>query len=276
MRAEVLQPFQPRCFHDLPVLVCRSACLDGRIDDVFRLAMHVGMWVERMLETGTHQDAFITAHDIHRAVALVYVKINNRYPLQLVKVQRPHGGQRDVVVEAEAHGFTAFGMVPGWPGAHKRVGELAAEHHIDRFNAGASGKSGGSQGVRHHGGIGVGIHPSPGGLHQIKLVQIAFGVHGLQLVPGGFVRSHPVEILPQAGVGQVTGDGCQSLGALRVLRPHIVFHAVVVREESRCHTGPEHSGCACILSDIIRDRPGFLRFFGLMAEIAVLHRQASA
>ena len=96
----------------------------------------------------------------------------------------------------------------------------------------------------------------------------AFEIH-FGLTMGGVTRGIVVGCAVALAMHVFVGLGIHSL-------THIVFHAVVVREESRCHTGPEHSGCACILSDIIRDRPGFLRFFGLMAEIAVLHRQASA
>lgn len=129
--------------------------------------MHMGVRIERMLEAGAHQDAFVSADDVYRAVALMHIEINDRNPFQVVEGEGAHGRQCHVVIEAEPHGFGAFGMVPGWAGADKRVGHLTAHHHIDRLDIAAGGQSGGAQGIRHHGGVRIGKHPAPGRLHHI-------------------------------------------------------------------------------------------------------------
>ena len=156
-----------------------------------------------MLKTGAHQYAFITTDNVYRAVTLMHIEIDNGHPLQVMKGECPHRGQGDIVIETKPHRLGSFGMVSRWAGTDKGVGYLAAHNHIDSLHIAACGQPGGSQGIRHHRGVRVGEHPAPGRLHQVQLVQIAFRMHGQQLVPGNFFRTNPVQFLLQVGICEV-------------------------------------------------------------------------
>src|SRR5690554_3601174 len=134
------------------------------------------MRIKRMLETGAHQYAFITADDVYRAVTLVHIEIDNGHSLQMMEREGPHRRQGDIVIETKTHGLCSFGMVPRWPGTDKSVGYLAAHNHIDSLYIAACSQPGGSQGIRHHRGVWIGEYTAPGWLHQVQLVQVAFGM----------------------------------------------------------------------------------------------------
>ena len=106
-------------------------------------------------------------------------------------------------------------MVPGRPGTHKRVSNLAAHDHIHGLDIGTSCQTSGSKGVGHHGRVRVGKHAAAGRLHQVQLMEIFFRMHHQKLITGDFFRPHPVQLLVQASISKVADDGRQPLKAWR-------------------------------------------------------------
>src|SRR5690554_494147 len=129
--------------------------------------MYVGVGVKRMLETGAHQYAFVSTHDIHRSVTLMHIKINNGNSIKMMKIGRAHGCQGDVVVKTEAHGLGALSMVAGGPCADKCVGYLATHNHVYRLDICTRSKPCCAESIRHHGSIRISEDPTPHWLHHV-------------------------------------------------------------------------------------------------------------
>lgn len=79
-----------------------------------------------------------------RAVAVVYIPIDNEDPPKAVPGPRVMGCQRDIPEQAEAHPPSAQCMVPGRTNGAKRAGCPPVQRHVDSVQhaAGSGGRCG--------------------------------------------------------------------------------------------------------------------------------------
>ena len=92
-----------------------------------------------MLVEAHHQDAFVPGHYIFRTVAVVYVEVDDRDPLQAVALERVLGSDRHVVEKAETHCMVAAGMVAGRAYGAEGVFQFTRDDRVGRGQRQAGG-----------------------------------------------------------------------------------------------------------------------------------------
>src|ERR1019366_10270082 len=98
------------------------------------------MRIKWMLEKARHQHSFPPlwlAERVLRAVAVVYVEVDDRHPLEALDLERLGGGPAAVVENAKAHRARRRRMMTAGPHGTKRVLRAAGHHFVDRQQPGA-------------------------------------------------------------------------------------------------------------------------------------------
>ena len=188
-----------------------------------------------MLERGHHQYARVAGEYVFGAVAMVDIEIDDRHPLHPVHGYRMHRGNGDIVEYAKAHGPRTCRVVPGRAHAAESVFDFTPEHQVGRQHARSRGMQGGRQAVRVHRRIGIKVHGAgcrrrlPDGTHIIDRV------HACDFHIAGFGGVIPHQVLANPGGDHPVFNRRETRGALRVMGPHVVLHAIGVRDECRSH-----------------------------------------
>ena len=104
----------------------------GGVDDVGAANVCVAVGVVWVLEAGAHQHLGAILEDVHGAVAVVDVEVQNGQTVHLA--QGAHGAQCDAVVQTEAHGGCGLRMVAGWPHGAEGAPLGAGQDFRNRFH----------------------------------------------------------------------------------------------------------------------------------------------
>ncbi|MNL13775.1 hypothetical protein D3C87_1346940 [compost metagenome] len=136
--------------------------------------------------------------------------------------QRVTGGNRHVVIEAEAHGAVRLGVVARRAHAAERVFQFAGHHGVGGGHGGAGRVRGSGQRVAIHGGIRIDRVVAARGAHGRQLGDIVGPVHALDLLFGGGGRVAAVQQPVQPVRDQVILDRLQPFRAFRMEMSHLV------------------------------------------------------
>ncbi len=243
LRREGVERWQPMRLHQGAHGLARSAGPQRQIDAAGVQGSIATEGVQARLEETDHQDAFIPGHDVFGAVAVVYIEIHDRHPLQAAHIQRMAGRHSDVVVEAKAHHRIAGGMVAGRAHGAKRIGDGTVEYRIRGRNRRPRSPQHGLGGGRTGGGVGVqaaglptGGHGSEVGLQFAHIGRRVSACQRLGAGQRGLMRGEPGI---QPSHTKPLENGIQPLRALGVAAAHVMAATVRVGEQGGGH-GSRH------------------------------------
>ena len=236
---EGVEPRYPVGLDQLADLAAAGVGGHRQVDHVVAHRHAAAEGVELVLEDADHQDALVAGHDVLGAVAMVHVEIDDGHALEPAHLQRMPRGNRHVVVEAEAHGRVAGGVVAGRADGAEGVLDAAVDHRI----GGRHRRTGGTQHGLARGGVdaGVGVdglrQAAVGGAveHLVQFTQIALAVGSLQVAARSQRRVHAGQRDVQAGGQQVILDRIEALRAFGVAGAHVVATAIGVGKVGSAH-----------------------------------------
>lgn len=130
-------------------------------------------------------DGLRLVENLLRAVAMMNVKINHRYPPETVLRLCVAGNDRSMVKEAKAHGSRSLGVVAGRANGAKRIGGLAGHDLIKRKAGGTTAAQRGCQGIGTQHRVPVEFNQSLCRLSRLELSQPLFGVNAANLLACG-------------------------------------------------------------------------------------------
>ncbi|MNR11228.1 hypothetical protein D3C85_1275200 [compost metagenome] len=200
-----------------------------------------------MLEYADHQRTRVAGQNIFRAIAVVYVKVDNRHAFQPMVFQRMQRRDGHVAEEAKTHGLAARGMVARRAHRAERVFQLAREHRIGGRDAGARSVQRGWPGMGVDGGIGIDLRVGRAA-NQLGLLELVAALLerlqiGAVMGPRNVGQRRRGGLAPIEGIGhpadqQPVLDRVQPCRTLRMPGAHLVFPAFFMGEIARlahCH-----------------------------------------
>ena len=146
----------------------------------------------------------------------------DRDALDAVRLERVRGADGDVVEEAEAHRPIALGVVPGRPDRAERTLALAPHHEVGGEHDGAGGVLCRRQRVRVERGVGVDEVQPCRGARLLEGIDVRVAVHAGDLRARRRQRRVVAQVGVEPGGDQAVADGVQPVGALGMVRPHVV------------------------------------------------------
>ena len=188
-----------------------------------------------MLKRAHHQRARVAAENVFGAVAVMHVEIDDGDALEAMLLERVHGGDGDVVEQAEAHGAAAHRMVPRRAHAAKGAVRLPVQHQVGGKHRRAGRVQRGVPGMRIHRGIRVQMNGAALRRAGADMADVFHRMHPRQAAHVRLRRMVMREVLPNAGGDQLVFDRAQPLRALRVVGAHVVLAAVRVGDKSGSH-----------------------------------------
>ena len=170
----------------------------------------------------------------------MHVEIEDRYPLQAMRLERLSHADRHVVEDAEAHGGVAFRVMTGRPHAAEGAPGLAAHQEIHGEHVRAGGAQRGFERIRAHRRVRVEVHQAFGRHPGREPLDVPAWMNTRELFERGpWCLVMHEEIVEPPGV-QLFLDGGEACRPLRMPRPHVVQPAGRVRNERHRH---QDSGC---------------------------------
>ena len=145
----------------------------------------------------------IALEDVLRAIAVVNVVVDDRDPIDAERTGMRRA-DRDVVVEAEAHGAIAFGMVAGRANQREGPGVPAVDHPLDTLHRSARGQQRHLVGLGAGEGVGIERDRRPRRLGDP--LQVVAVVHAVELLARGGARRHDFASRAAPGVGHDVHD----------------------------------------------------------------------
>ena len=140
--------------------------------------------IEGPLVNAAKEDLAHLVKAVMSAVALVYVPVENKNPLQRIAVDGIAGGDGDIVEEAESHRLGIFGMVPRWAHRAENALHLSGHQVVHPGQAGARGMEGCLVRVFGHQGIPAVENCRSflaGAAHVTDIMKVVIGLDPLQL-----------------------------------------------------------------------------------------------
>jgi hypothetical protein len=99
------------------------------------------------------EDFVCVKKDFLRTVAVMSIKINDKYPVQFIFSSKILGSDTDIVEDAKTHSPAQLGMMSGRPDHGKAGIDISRHKPICQFEATACGEFGNMQRVLHQIGV---------------------------------------------------------------------------------------------------------------------------
>ena len=231
LRLEFLEARRPYLEDGIAELLAAAAGGQRHVAHVGSRLVGTAIRVERVLEDAAHQDPIVTGEAILGAVAVVHVEIDDGHALQAVRLDGVHGGDTDVVEEAETHRVGLLAMVAGRAHGAEGIFDFLVHDQVDRQATGTGRAQRSLPGVRIHRGIGIEVHHAQFRRGTLDALEVGGRMHTQQL----FERSQRRIVIHEVGVDtlgdQVIVDSGETLRAFRVMRTHVMQLAVAMGDK---------------------------------------------
>ena len=238
LRLERLQPRHPHRLDQVPHCCALGVGRNRQVDQVVAAGRST-VRIKRVLEKAHHQDTVIAANDVFRAVAVVYIKVDNRDPLQTVALQRVFGGDGHIVEKAETHGAVVAGMVAGRSHCTKSIFHFTGHHRVGGGQCCASAAQNRvpGEGIERRVGINLGVlRATRKSVIGELIAEATYGsdhhavMTELQVAQRGQRRLATVQRIADTSDQQPVFNRIQPLRALRMPWSHFMFATVGVGE----------------------------------------------
>ncbi len=217
-----LERGQPVLAHRVAKRLAAASLRERDVDHQRRIALRARIRVQRMLEGRHHQHALVAGEDVLGAVAVMHVEVDDGDPRRAVRLERVRRADGDVVEEAETHRPVALRMMPGRPHRAECAAAVAAHHEVRGEDQRAGGVQRRGQRIGAHRGVGIDVVQARGRRFRLDRRDVSRAVHARELVALRRRRRVMHEVAVESGADQAIADRTQPVGALGVIRPHVV------------------------------------------------------
>ena len=181
-----------------------------------------------MLKARAKQDPRITIDDILGAVAVVYVKVQNRHTRQPMMLQGMAGCDGDAAKETKTHGTIALGVMSRWAHQTEGIAMLTGEHQISCQHTRPGGTKACIQCVRVHRRVWIEGHTACARRLAVYQIDVTLRMSTQQLLSGRFGRLIQLEKIMHIALHQLIENGVDALRAFRVPRRDLVTNHIAV------------------------------------------------